>query len=675
MNSSSYFFIAIAFILSIGVGYFQYFYKTKSRDSVTYILFGLKSFSIFLLLLLFINPTIKKNELQVIKPVLSVIIDNSESIAYFKEEQEVRRITDAFKNNKQLNDKFAISYFSFGSEFKVLDSLDFLESQTNIDEGISLVSSIYKDDIAPIALITDGNQTLGNDYEFSNVSKPIYPIIIGDTTKHRDLKINQLNVNKYSYLKNNFPVECLLYYEGKESVSSRFVIRKNGKRVFSKMVSFSNTKRTATIETTLPSLETGKNYYTASIQKIKDEKNTANNIKTFSVEVIDEQTKIVLLSSVLHPDIGALKKAIETNKQRKVDVKIIGKQTYNIQDYQLAIVYQPNAAFSNVFQEIQKYKANYFIITGTKTDWRFLNNLQLGFSKNAINRTENYIADYNKNFLTFSQNDIGFNQFPPLEDKFGESLFSKPYEPLLFQNINGIAFNFPLLATLDDNGQKKAVLFGEGIWKWRAASYLNLNSFEDFDGFISNIVQYLASTKIRKRLDVNIDDVFPANTTIQATAFYVDSNYKFDDRASISIEIKNKDESIKRTLPFSVIGNSYQLSIESLPAGDYTYEVLVKDQSVSSSGTFKITNFKVEEQFTNANKEKLNSLAEKASGKAYYKTQVNQFINDLLQDERYFSRQKSIQKDRSLIDWYWLLILAILLLSLEWFIRKYYGKI
>lgn len=675
LSLESYFFIIIILFLSISIGYFQYFFKSKSRSKVTFFLFGLRTISLFLLGLILINPTIKTTEVQSIKPVLPVLIDNSASTAYFKEEANVNQIISTLKNHTALQAKFDLSYFSFGDQFQVLDSLSFAENQSNIHQAISATNQLYKKENAPIILISDGNQTLGNDYTFSTVTNPIYPLVIGDTTKYKDLAIQQLNVNKYSYIKNRFPVEALLSYEGKGSESSTFSILKNGRRVFSKKVFFSKSKKTITISTSLPSLQTGKNYYTAILENSSGEKNIVNNQKAFSVEVIDEQTKVVILTSMLHPDIGALKRAIETNKQRKVTIKKITDGAINLDAYQLVVLYQPSQKFSAVINKVVEKKLNYFIITGTKTDWSFLNTLPLGVTKQAINRSENYLADYNKNFLVFSQDDIGFQQFPPLEDLFGETTFSKPYEPLLFQNINGISFNYPLLATLDDQGQKSAILLGEGLWKWRATSYRSQNSFEDFDNFIATMTQYLASTKIRKRLEVNVDAIFPANASVQVTTFYVDNNYKFDDRAAIDMKLTNADKSIQKTLPFSVIGNSYQLNIENLPPGEYGYTVKVQGQSISTSGTFKITPFKVEEQFVSANDTKLKALALKTGGKAYANNQTSLLINDLLQNKKYYTTQKELAKEYQIIDWKWALILSLFLLTVEWLTRKYYGKI
>ncbi len=92
----------------------------------------------------------------------------------------------------------------------------------------------------------------------------------------------------------------------------------------------------------------------------------------------------MILTSVLHPDIGALKKSIESNKQRSVDVLLIDKFKNQINDYQLVILYQPNNKFNNIFNELKQDNSNYFLISGANTDWNFINKQQLGFTKKLL---------------------------------------------------------------------------------------------------------------------------------------------------------------------------------------------------------------------------------------------------------------------------------------------------
>ena len=639
------------------------------------LLFALKAFSLFLLMVLLINPLIEKVVTENEKPILTILVDNSKSISFFKEDKNVNSIVSNINNDDGLKDKFALNEFAFGADLQLLDSLSFTGNETNIAAAITGSNELNKEKIAPIILITDGNQTIGTAYEFLNSKQPVYPIVIGDTTKYVDLKIAQLNVNKYSYIQNKFPVEVLLNYEGYETVNSQFSITLKGKTVFRKKVTFSSDKKSVTITANLTSTNEGLHYYKAVIRKIENEKNTENNRKNFAVEVIDEQTKVLILSAFLHPDIGALKKSIESNKQRSVTVYLIDEFKYKLSDYQLIILYQPNNKFNTVFANLKKDNANYLLISGSKSDWNFINKQQIGFTKNAINQTENYGAIYNDSFLTFLQEDIGFNNFPPLKDKYGEVLISKEHQILLHQNINGVPTKQPLLVNFDVNNQKSAVLFGEGIWKWRAASFLTTNSFEEFDKFTGSLVQFLALNKKRDRLEVNAENSYPANSTINISAFYTDKNYQFDARAALELSIINKEVREVTKIPFSLINNSYQVEIENLTSGDYSYSVEVLDQAIKKYGRFKITDYQIEEQFTNANVKKLQQLATKTGGKLFYKNQMDVLKKELLENESYYTIQKSSVRPQNLIGWKWILLFVIILFTVEWFVRKYNGKI
>ncbi len=670
----TFFYILLAICFSFFIGYYQYFYKKKRYKGIL-ILFSLKVLSLFLLLLLFINPKFNTSKNIDIKPTLSVLVDNSKSISYFKAAETVKNNINKLTLNKDLKEKFNIEIYAFGEDINNKDSLDFSNENTNIYKSINRVNSLNKNKLSPIILISDGNQTIGTDYQFLKSNQKIYPVLVGDTTKYSDLRISQLNINKYNFLGNEFPVEIILNYEGLNTVNTQLSIQKNNKIVYKKNLSFSKDNNSKTIQTNLTSTKEGIQYYTAVLTPLNSEKNTINNKKTFSIETINERTNILILSSILHPDLGALKKAISIKKQNNVNIKLISENDYNLIDYQLIILYQPNNQFTNILNKIKEERLNYFLIAGTKTNWNFLNSKSLGFTKSAINQVENYTPIFNSSYITFLQNDIGFNSFPPLEDKFGKIDFQKEHQVLLYQSINGIRTENPLLASFSENNQKTGALFGENIWKWRATTFLNTNSFSDFDEFVGNIIQYLASTKKRNRLEVDIEPIYAANSTINVNAFFTDKNYKFDSRANLEITITNKDTNAISKFPFSLKNNNYQVNIENLLSGDYTYQVSVLEQNMTRNGTFKITDYQIEEQFTNANSSKMKQLAKQTEGKFYYVSKLDDLINQLVNDNTYFTKQKQVKKLQQLIDWKWILFIIILLLTTEWFIRKYLGKI
>ncbi len=91
----------------------------------------------------------------------------------------------------------------------------------------------------------------------------------------------------------------------------------------------------------MPANRVGVGSYKATILPAENEKNTINNSKNFAVEVIDQKTKIAIVSDFLHPDLGVLKKSIESNEQRSVSFLNPTNYINQINDFQLLIIYQP----------------------------------------------------------------------------------------------------------------------------------------------------------------------------------------------------------------------------------------------------------------------------------------------------------------------------------------------
>ena len=665
----------IAFVLSCSLGYYQYYYRVKKPTKVSFLLVIIRSLVFFLLMLVLLNPSITKESIINQKAKLSVLVDNSSSITFFKKDSLVHAILQNFKTHKKLNKRFDINYYSFGNLFQQSDSFSFDENQTDISMPLERISKIQKNASNAIVLLSDGNQTIGNDYQYTSIKDPVFPVVIGDTTKFQDVKIAQINVNRYSFINNQFPVESILQYEGTQTIKLRYSLENNGKIIFSERINFSEKNNSHILKTFIKASKEGTNFFTSKIEYLENEKNVVNNSKNFSVEVIDKQSEILIVSSFYHPDLGALKKAIESDKQRKVTIRIVDNKNIQLNNYQLVVLYQPNNKFNIIIDQLNSNKSSFMLITGSKTDWLFLNNKSLGINKKNINQLENYSARFYNGFLNFSQKNIGFENFPPLIDYYGETTVSIPHQTLLYQSINGFSSQNPLLATANHNNQKKVFLFGEGIWKWRSSSFLKNDSFQYFDEFIGNLVQYASNKKIRNRLDLDITSFYNANSSIQIGAFYVDENYQFDDRATILFTIKNKNSKKKQTFPFSLSGSSYQLELTSLEAGEYEYTIEVDGQNISKKGTFKVNEFLVEEQFTNANSYKLELLAQKTAGKLYFEDKYRLVIDDLTNDTRFSTIQKSKKTIDKLVNWQWLMLLIIGLLSLEWFIRKYIGKI
>ena len=677
MTAETILYIIIAAVIAFAVAVFMYGYKAKQSGSQRWLYGILRFLSLFALLLLIINPKFKSETYSIEKPKLPVLIDNSTSITELDQSANVNDILSNLRSNSDLNDKFDISYYTFGSNLNSNDSLSFSEKNTNINKALASLNSVFKNETAPTLIITDGNQTLGTDYEFgvSGFKNSIYPLILGDSIQYTDLKIEQLNTNRYAFLKNQFPVEVILVYNGTTSADTQFVITQGGTTVYRENIAFTELNNTKTLSFTLPANSVGLQRYTAQLLPLQEEKNKTNNVKRFAVEVIDQATNVLVVSKLIHPDLGALRKSITSNEQRTVTFKRPAEAISLLNDHQLVVLYQPDGTFASLYEEIEKLKKNSLTFTGMETDWDFLNSVQQNFEKDATYQSELATAILNMNYGTFAVENIGFDDFPPLRTAFGALEVTIPHESLLEQAIDGFASESPMLATMELNGVRDAIWDGEDIWKWRAQTYLDTGSFEAFDDFVGKLVQYLASTKRRSRLEVSSETFYYNNNPIKISAQYFDNNYVFDPRASVMITVTNTETEEQRTFPMLLKGNFYEVDLNSLAAGDYRYSVAVRDEAVSRVGNFTILEFNVEQQFLNADVTKLQRLATNTDGQAFFATESEQLANVLINNNRFQSVQKSEQKIVPLIDWKYLLGLIALLLSLEWFIRKYNGLI
>ncbi len=675
MNQYLIIWILFFLVLSSLFGYFLYYYRVKQPAKIDLLLAIIRSLVFFLVLILLVNPSITKKVLSSHKTKLSVLVDNSSSIKFLKKDSLITHILGSLKNDKKLNDNFKINYYSFGSTFKLSDTFSFDEYQTDISVPLERISKLQNNTIHPIILISDGNQTIGSDYQYTSINDPVFPIVVGDTSMNNDVRISQINVNRYSFINNKFPIETILQYEGIKPVKLRYSIENNGKVIFSKLLNFSEKNNSQILRNYIKATQEGLNLFKSKIEYLKNEKNIVNNSKIFQVDVINKQSQILIVSSFYHPDLGALKKAIESDKQRKVSIKIIGNDDIQINDYQLIVLYQPTKEFDSLLNQLNSNKSSFFMITGSKTDWSYINNKSLGINKKYINQLEKYTPVFNTSFLTFSQKNIGFENYPPLSDYFGEVLISIPHQTLLFQNINGYLSQMPLLINSNENNQKKVFLFGEGIWKWRSSSFQTYNTFKYFDRFIGNIILYASNNKIRDRLDIDIKSSYNINSEISINAFYVDENYQFDNRATLLFTLLNKNTNQKRTLPFSLSNASYQLNLSSLDPGKYEYIISVDGQNISKKGKFVVNDFFVEKQFTRANSDKLDLLAKKTKGELYFEDNYNLLVDRLVNDKKFEIQNRSIEIISNPINFRWIMILLIFLLSIEWLIRKYMGKV
>ena len=675
MESKTILYIILAAIVALGIVVFQYIYKQKAKSKIYLLLAFLRFVGIFGLLLLLINPQFAQKTYTLEKPNLVILADNSTSVA--EKGEELKEIISKIKASKEISNRFKIADYKFGSDLNILDSLSFQDKNTNIYKSLSSLKDVYAREQMVALVLSDGNQTIGEDYSYFKIDRnnTIYSMVLGDTTKYKDISVGPIQTNKYAFLKNKFPLETYVSYQGNTPVSVSVSVKMNSKIVHKENLKFNADVNFKTIAIQIDANSVGIKNLEVEVSQLVEERNIKNNRRATSIEVIDEKTKIALISDILHPDLGALKKAIESNEQREVSILKSSASNSVLEDVDLFIFYQPTAKFKQSFDFAKSKNANTFIITGSQTDYTFINKLNVGIEIETGYPQQEVFGLLNNAFTKYDITNFDLTDYPPLVSDAGPILITSPFETLLGTQIKGLNIQQPLLSVIDENGSKRAVLIGENIWKWRVQTYRNTNEFVNFDEFIGNLIRYLTSSKNKSRLNVDYEKVYQGSNNTVITATYFDEAFLFDKNAKVSIKVTNTDTQKIQINPMVLKNGFFEADLSNLVAGEYDFVVSVEKESKIEKGSFVISEFDMENQFVSSDNLKMEKLAINSGGKIFYPAQIDVLLKDLSTNDAYVPTEKSTENIVSLIDFKFLLGIIVFAFAAEWFIRKYNGLI
>lgn len=668
--------IVLTFFLAFALSYFWYRGKNTS-GSLFLGLFVLRGLALWGLFILLVNPLIEKYTYTTERPVLNVVVDNSASIVNLGADEAIREVITRLQGDQQLRKAFNVSFYTLGEDLGVMDSLPgFNESQTDIAGALSSLQKLDAGSREATLLISDGNNTYGADYQYhpSGRQGPVYAIVAGDTTRYDDLSIDRVNVNRYAYADNRFPLEVFTALQGKEGVNTLLEVRLNNKVVYKKNLRLepgaSGTAEAIELEAGSPGLKR----YRVSLSSLEGEKNTTNNSYDFAVEVIGDRNRIAVVAAGSHPDLGALVKILGRQGQRQVTV-VRPADVGDITNYDLFVLFDPDRSFASLFQGLDRAKKNYWIIGGKATDWNSVNAGQDRFSREVTYNTEAVQGRVNSGYGEFRFEGIELATAPPINSLLGDFIINTPYDILIYKNINGIETDRPLLFTTDNSGSRVAVLDGSGLWKWRLWHYAQNDSFIAFDSFWNTLAQYLLTGVQRNRLDLTYKPFYYANSSIAIGAGYYDKNFVFDPSENLELRLRNEEDESVEVIPMMAETKAYRANLDGLAPGNYQFEVTVPEQGINTKGQFSVLEYDVEKQFANADVGRMKTLAERTNGRYGTLDDLPGIVEDLLKDDAYIPVQKQKAEAVSLVEWPWLLLGISLLFGAEWIIRKYNGLI
>lgn len=263
---------------------------------------------------------------------------------------------------------------------------------------------------------------------------------------------------------------------------------------------------------------------------------------------------------------------------------------------------------------------------------------------------------------------------PPVVSPYGSINIQASATPLLFQTIGSIETEEPLLVLSESTNQKTGVVLAEGLWRWRLKSWAQKGTHEPFDQLINKIVQFL-SLKVDKRFfKVIHDNNFNENQDIEMDAQVYNEIYELINEPEVKI-IFTDEMGNDFPFVFNKTINAYHLNTGRLPAGNYKYKATVQlgDKLLTENGEFTVNPLNIELINTIADHNLLFNMAHNRGGEMFYPNQLDELEKTIIDSNKIKTISYRESRFSELLNIPWLLGLVILLLSIEWLVRKRMG--
>ncbi len=672
--------------LLAGLGYAYVLYQSKYHWSkrTNQLLFGLRALLVTLLAALLLGPIIKLTQNLFEKPALVFLIDDSAS---------VRETTDSLKRQElisalqtEVNELKSEEYDVTTQTLSGQAPGQFKGATSDLAGAIRSITASYEGkNLAGIVLVSDGIYNSGTSPLYLPLRIPVYTAGVGDTTDRVDLILKNVAYNKIAYQGNKFPLRAEVVVKGLPNQNVTVSVMRAGKSIGSQTLN-SGTKSLLSFDFQAEATEKGIQRLDVVVESAPTEVNAKNNRASAFVEVVEGKKKILLIASAPHPDIKAIRSVVEKNPNYEFHVHIPA-----VKEVAPALL-QPGAVDLVIFQQVldvsgrttalyntfSKSNSSLLLMLTGKSNLRQLTSQGIPLTFENMTQTDEVTAVINDQFrdFTFSENvNSVFAKYPPVTVPFGKFTYPANAQVVLWQRIGSVVTNRPLVLSWEESGKKQAIVTGEGIWKWRLSEYDDNANTEIFDEVFGKLIQYL-STKEDKRKFKS----FPLqNEFTDAEAVVFESqvfNDLFQPVYGNKINLELQDEKGKTSAYNYVIGAGNQrYRIGALKEGVYKYKssTQVNGKTEQVRGEFLVSAQNMEVQNLTADFDLLRRLSQETGGNYYNLNQVAQLSNDI-QKSQIKSIIHSEDSFNSIINLKIVFFLLLLLISTEWFIRKYWGS-
>lgn len=706
---------ALVILVSLGASAISFFIYSR-RDGLlplsAAIPLGVLRYLVLLVAaLMLLEPKLETRNRQLTPPVIAILHDDSESIVINRDSTYLRGEYPpqlrAFVDKLQGSNKANTHFFAFSSDLGTdasPDSLRYRGMGTDISNALGSAYKLFSNqNLGAVVLLTDGISTSGTHplHALDDFQQPVYTVLLGDTTPQKDIRIAEVLYNQIAYLDDETPIKVKVMGTGYESATVRVNLLGGGKVLGSQTLTLGANASIADADFLVKPAQTGMTQYTITVDALPDELTVRNNTKTIFIQVLETKVKLAIFGGYPHPDIGALRSALDRDQRYAVQEFIhktptayyVEPGTVNLADFDLFILHNfplgaaDAALLDKLKAEIDNRKVPLMVFVGQSTHLPTLKNSlgdRLGivpgtFQSHVEEAIPLFKEEYrNHSTYTFDEGWIRMmNSSPPLYRNQSEWKAGGDTKVLATARIKGVALDYPIYGLQNHLERKNMVFVGENIWRMRAHAHVETSTFDPFDVWIYNNIQWLMVREDKRRFKVAPSkQLFTGNEPVLFRGEAYDESYR--PLSGVDIRLKLKYPNGKQDdLYLNETGNArYFLELNNLEEGTYSYEAEGTKSNArvgTDRGEFSIGRSNIEHLNLTADKGLLQQIALRTQGSFHTSRELDVVADEILAQSSLKPVVNITTKRLGFNEFQWIFYFLVGLLAVEWVVRKRYS--
>ncbi len=614
---------------------------------------------------------------------------------------------------RSLASRNPVDYYAFSRETKpvVPESLRLNGASTDLAGALRTIQNRPGEPYGAVVLITDGDYNAGGDpvSEAEALHVPVLTIGVGDSVEQKDVWVEKIVTNSVAYVQSSVPLDATILAAGYPGRRVDLLLQEEGKTIARQPVTFDSagTAEYAVHFSFTPS-EPGLKKYTVRIPSLPGEVTAKNNVKSVLVNVLKNKMRIAMIAGAPSADVAAIAGTLHDDPN--IDVRLYYEQPDGrFRDPQFRVIALPEltgaecivlvgfptaasspAAVQTVAATLRQKTPVLFVDSRTVDPAAIVPLLpSLPFQFMARQQDEQLVfpsisaADRFNVLLEGSQEDpFGemWDKLPPVYASPGSFRLRAEASLLSAMKISGIPIREPLLVSRNIAGAKSFAVLGYGIWRWKILAAADPETQVFFGHWLPTVVRWLVTRETGQRVRVRpTKDFFTQGEPAEFVGEVYDANYQPLDNAEVRIEAKATSGGSPYEVLMRPLGDGrYDAAFELLPEGDYTFTAKAASggQEIGrTSGRFAVSGQSMEYADTRMNAPLLRGIAAATGGAFTDARHADSALSALrsLPSLAPGERRSSIELD--LWNRPSLLGAVILLLAVEWFIRKRSGML